>query len=112
MAKTDRERYDDALAAVQTGATIEQGMGAGSNEPERLRADLNAATAAVGVLTRLLVAKAVITQAELDKALADDTEDEVVQYETRINARNLAFGVSCGCAVCQITGHHPPLKLK
>jgi hypothetical protein len=83
----DRQRYTDALHAVQTGIKTEMELGQSRDlEPKHLRVGINSALVDSAAIAHLLMAKGVISEAEYYEALAEEAEREQARYEARLSA--------------------------
>lgn len=80
----DRERYEAALHAMQSGVAATMGD---ECSPKHLRVGVNAAMADQGSLVRLLIAKGVFTEAEYLAALVVGMEAEKASYEKKLSAK-------------------------
>lgn len=81
---SDRERYEAALHAMQSGVASTMGD---ECTPKHLRVGVNAAMADQGSLVRLLIAKGVLTEAEYLAAIADGMEAEKASYEKKLSEK-------------------------
>jgi hypothetical protein len=88
MSQADKERYERAIHAMQSGVAFEMaqsgGPDPGDTAEKHLRVGVNSALCDSAALARLLVEKGVITQDELERAVADEMEREVDRYRARI----------------------------
>lgn len=83
---TDHERYLAALHAMQTGVMYAMQYDLSQDTtPKHLRVGVNSAMVEFSALVRLLFAKGVITEDELNKAMADTMEEEVRLYEKQLS---------------------------
>jgi hypothetical protein len=73
--------------ALQTGVAHDQQQGSTDGTPKHLRVGLNCVMSDLGALTRLLVAKGVITQDEYYTAVLEGLRLEVEKYEQRLEER-------------------------
>lgn len=83
---TDKERYLQAAHAMQTGVALEHARGSDDATPKHLRVGINSALVNDAALVRLLIDKGVLTLAEYERAVADQMEREVADYEARLSA--------------------------
>lgn len=83
----DRERYERAAHAMQTGVAAEMGYDPRATEPKHLRVGVNSALVDSGALAGLLIRKGVITEEEYAAALADGMEAERDRYKAEIEAQ-------------------------
>jgi hypothetical protein len=86
MSEKDRERYENAMHAVQTGVAVSLDMGSSEATPKHLRVGINAALVDSGALATLLISKGLITVDEYQAALADMAEKERDRYEAALSA--------------------------
>lgn len=86
MSAKEVARYHRALHAMQSGVATEMQIPntAAATEPKHLRVGLNSTFISHAAIAKLLLDKGVITQDELDAALADAAESEVAAYEHRL----------------------------
>lgn len=84
MTDEDKQRYRDALHAMQTGVAAMMQIDSHDLSEKHLRTGINSALCDNSALAMLLVKKGVITKDELDQALADGMETEVERYKQRI----------------------------
>lgn len=86
----DQARYHAAAHAMQSGVRLRMSSEGvpddstfwpGETSPKHLRVGVNSAMSDMGGLSRLLIAKGVITEEEYLKAIADAMEEEVASYE-------------------------------
>lgn len=82
---TDRERYEAAIHAMQTGVEMKMNYESRETTPKHLRVGVNAAMSDQAGLAELLIAKGVFTEDEYTKAMADAAEREAALYEREIN---------------------------
>jgi hypothetical protein len=73
--------------AIQTGVMHEHELGSQDGTPKHLRTGLACVMADVGSLTRLLVAKGIITNDDYYTAILDGLRREVAIYESRLAAK-------------------------
>lgn len=96
MTQEDIVRYHKAAHAMQTGVKMMQNyehpemeikgnIFEASDSPKHLRVGINSALSNAGGLVKLLIDKGIITADEYHKAIADAMEEEVKEYEKRIN---------------------------
>jgi len=78
----DRQRYLDAMHAVQTGVMYEQETN--PDTLKHLRVGVNSALITASAVARLLIDKGVFTEAEYWAKLADLAEEEKAAYERRL----------------------------
>lgn len=83
MPEDNEARYMRAAHAMQTGVALEHSRGSDDGSPKHLRVGVNSALVSVAALSGLLVEKGVLTEEEIEKALADEMEREVGRYEAR-----------------------------
>jgi hypothetical protein len=81
----DKERYQNALHAMQTGVQLAITRGHQEANPKHLRVGVNSAMVGHSALARILINKGIITAAEYYKMLADVTEEEVATYRRMLN---------------------------
>lgn len=82
----DRERHNRAAHCMQAGVKMDlarRGVPDGS-EHIQARVGINAAMRDFGSLSKLLIDKGLITEAEYFKAIADGMEEEVRMYEAML----------------------------
>lgn len=79
----DRKRYLAACHAMQSG--VEFHPDKSDQTPKHLRVGVNVALRDLGSLTALLIARGVISEAELVKALADGMEEEAADHARRVS---------------------------
>ena len=84
----DRERYERAAHAMQSGVAIEMSHLGTSKETEakHLRVGVNSAMVDSAALAGLLISKGIFTMEEYAKAVADQMEKEA-EYRKRIADR-------------------------
>lgn len=82
-----KARYAAACHAMQSGVATDHGLGSNDGNPKHLRVGINVAMRDLGSLIGLLVAKGIITDEEIHKALAEGMEREVKDYEERLSSR-------------------------
>lgn len=82
---TDQERYAAAAHAMQSGVAMTLNRDAATGSIKHLRVGINCALRDVGTLSSILVAKGIVTEEELWKALADGMEAEARQYEKELS---------------------------
>jgi hypothetical protein len=70
--------------AIQTGVAFDHESGSKDGTPKHLRVGV---MSDLGALTRLLVAKGIITQDEYYTAVLDGLRQEVAEYERRLKER-------------------------
>lgn len=85
MSKEDCERYERALHGMQSGVAFMMNYDTTSTTPKHLRVGVNAAMSDMRAVCTLLLQKGIITQDELEKAVADAAELEVRTYEERLS---------------------------
>jgi hypothetical protein len=73
--------------AIQTGVAYDHEYGSKDGTPKHLRVGLNCVMSDLGALTRLLVAKGIITQDEYYTAVLDGLRAEIAEYERRLKER-------------------------
>lgn len=84
------ERYLAAAHAIQTGVAVAAMKAGGASkdvEPKHLRVGINMAMVENAALTKLLVAKGIITDDEFCAALADQAEEEKRRYEAELGVK-------------------------
>lgn len=81
MTDTDRQRYLDAVHAMQSGVAMKMNLQAAETTPKHLRVGVNAAMCDHTALARLLIDKGVITDDEYVAAIADEMERERERYQ-------------------------------
>lgn len=84
MTENDRNRYDAALHAMQSGVAAEMGKPC---EPKHLRVGVNSALVGNAAIARLLIEKGVITLDEYVAAEADEMERERDRYAERLSTQ-------------------------
>lgn len=84
MGAARRRRYLAACHAMQSGVAADHIRGSQDGTPKHLRVGINVAQTDLASLAALLVRKGVITQEELDEALADGMEAEARRYEEHL----------------------------
>lgn len=90
-----KERYEQAIHAMQTGVKMELDLDyPGEFEDanlrhkfKHLRTGINSALVETSMLAKLLIDKGLLTEAEYIKRLADAMEAEVKRYEQRLSLR-------------------------
>ena len=85
MTQEDKDRYEQALHAMQSGVAMQMNWDAKDTTPKHLRVGVNAALVDSSALAQLLMNKGIITEDEYFSALADMAEFEVKRYEEIIN---------------------------
>lgn len=85
MSAEDEARYERAAHAMQSGVAAEIEYGIGAADPKHLRVGVNSALVSAAAVAGLLMAKGIITQDELDAALAEQMEAEQKSYESRLS---------------------------
>lgn len=95
MSEQDRERYNRAAHAMQTGVAFLIGNDAEpwppvakEINPKHLRVGINVALRDMASLVKLLIDKGFITLDEYEKALADGMEEEVKIHEEILKSKN------------------------
>lgn len=86
----DRARYLAAAHGMQTGVMYELEKDPSSGSPKHLRVGINSAMVEFSALTKLLIDKGIITEAEFFKELADAMERERDAYAERLSD---AYGI-------------------
>jgi len=86
---TDRERYEAALHAMQTGVAMWMEFDPKETSPKHLRVGINSALCDSTALAKVLIAKGAISEEEYIKALADQMEEEVSRYAQRLADRGI-----------------------
>lgn len=84
MTQEDRDRYKNALHAVQTGVKTMMHIDYHDLKVESLRVGVNSAMCDSVALAKLLMDKGIFTQDEYEKYIADEMEREVERYQQRI----------------------------
>jgi hypothetical protein len=87
MTDTDRQRYLDAVHAMQSGVAMKMNFEAAETTPKHLRVGVNAAMCDHTALAELLIGKGVITHDEYIAAVADEMERERDRYQQWLVAR-------------------------
>src|SRR5689334_306940 len=82
---TLQERYLAAMHAVQTGVAYVMQIEPKQVDPKHLRTGINSAMVNDAALTKLLIAKGIITEAEYWQALVEEAEAEKQRYETELS---------------------------
>jgi hypothetical protein len=84
----NRERYEAAAHAMQTGVAYEMSTSpaAAAASPKHLRVGVNAAMSDQAGLAELLIRKGLITKEEYCEAVADSMEKERQRYQDRMPA--------------------------
>jgi hypothetical protein len=81
------ERYHQLLHAMQSGVAMVIQLGLSEDHtPKHLRVGVNSAMAEHSGLVKLLIAKGVITEEEVEASLTKAMEDEVALYEKQLSA--------------------------
>jgi len=83
--KTDAERYEAAMHAMQSGVALMMSIDGASTSPKHLRVGVNSAMCDHAALVRLLMDKGLFTQEEYTKEVADEMEREKERYETKLS---------------------------
>jgi hypothetical protein len=98
--------YHEAAAAMQAGVALAQQID--GETPKSLRVGINAALIEVSVLSAMLIARGLFTEAEYAEALADGMRREVASYERDLSERtgmNVTLGYSAtdgrGCVTIE-----------
>lgn len=81
---SDKERYDAAAHAMQTGVAFSRDLK--EQEPKHLRVGINAAMSDHGALVNLLIKKGVITLDEYMAEAVDYMEKEAESYKKKLEA--------------------------
>lgn len=81
----DRQRYERAAHAMQTGVAMTIQRDKTSIEPKHIRTGINAAMADMAAMARLLMAKGIITEDEYSDAVCEGMEAEVRLYESELS---------------------------
>ena len=92
---SDKDRYDAAAHAVQTGIATLMGLDPKLASPKNLRTGLDCGKADMEGLVTLLIAKGVFTEAEYGAAMADAMEREKARWEADMSTK-LGRKVSLG----------------
>ena len=79
----DRERYNKACHAMQTGVAYEHANGSDDGSPKHLRVGVNTAQVSTAALAALLIGKGIITIEEYVEVNATEMEAEVKRYQDR-----------------------------
>lgn len=87
---SDKERYLNALHAMQTGVAHSIERDFKESDPKHLRVGINSALVSNGALVTLLIEKGLITEQEIERKLAEGMEAEVGRYEARLKE---SFGI-------------------
>lgn len=74
------ERYNAAAHAMQSGVAATMHFDKGQIEPKHMRVGVNSSLVAIGVMTKLLIDKGVISSEEYWEAMADGMEEERDSY--------------------------------
>ncbi|GAA0749610.1 hypothetical protein [Sphingomonas trueperi] len=82
-----RQRYEAACHAMQSGVAFEQSAGSKCGSPKHLRVGINSAMVETSALAHLLVAKGICTAFEYAEAITTAMEEEARRYEARIAAQ-------------------------
>lgn len=80
---TDRERYQRAAHAMQSGVAFEMNHDPKPTSPKHLRVGVNSAMVDSAAIAGLLIEKGVFTLEEYEKAIANQMEAEAESYERR-----------------------------
>lgn len=83
----DKKRYLAAAHAMQTGVAYDMeqnGDGGAGATPKHLRVGVNSGMVNAAAMAKLMIAKGLITEAELHKALADEMEAELARYQAKM----------------------------
>ncbi len=91
MGTNDRDRYERALHAMQTGVATWMGVDKNETTAKHLRVGVNSALCDTAALAKLLIAKGLITEEEYLKAIADTMEAEVKRYEERLSGQGVSI---------------------
>jgi hypothetical protein len=81
----DEERYLSALHAMQSGVAAMMNIDSADTQPKHLRVGVNSALVSSGAIVKLLIDKGLFTEAEWMKALADEMENEVIDYMHKLS---------------------------
>lgn len=81
-----RRRYLAAMHAVQSGVAYAQQIDPKDGTPKHLRTGINSALVNDAALTKLLIAKGIITEVEYWTALVEEAEAEKQRYEEQLSA--------------------------
>lgn len=87
MSAENRQRYNAAMHAMQTGVALDQELGSQDGTPKHLRVGVNSALMESSMLARMLIAKGVFTWEEYYDALVEAAELEALEYQQRIQDR-------------------------
>lgn len=85
----DKERYTNAVHAMQSGVATLMNFDANETSPKHLRVGVNSALCDSSALAKLLISKGLITEEEYLKAEADMMEEEVKRYEQSLASRGI-----------------------
>lgn len=78
-------RTAQAAHALQSGVAAEHGIGGQDGTAKHLRVGINMALCQIAGIHRVLVAKGIATDAEIDEAYLTELEAEVARYEQRLS---------------------------
>ena len=81
----DKERYDRACHAMQTGVAFMMQHDPKQADPKHMRTGVNAAMVQIGVLAQILMDLGIIDESAFYKRMADAMEAEVARYKSEID---------------------------
>jgi hypothetical protein len=81
-----QQRYFAAMPGVQTGVAYMMQIEPKQVGPKHLRTGINSAMVNDAALTKLLIAKGIITEEEYWHALVEEAEAERARYEEQLSA--------------------------
>ena len=87
VALREKQRYLNALHAMQSGVAMEIHYNENEVEPKHLRVGINAAMSDTGGLVELLISKGLFTEEEYIAAIADNMEEEAKSYADKLSER-------------------------
>ena len=90
MNEEQKQRYRDAVHAMQAGVSAIMACGSSEADPKHLRVGVNNALVEGGVLTKLLIDKGAFTEEEYFEALLEGVEAEVAKYKEKLKE----FGIN------------------
>jgi hypothetical protein len=82
--KEYQTEYLSLAHAIQSGITMLANFDVSLQAPKHLRVGLNLALCDIGSLYGLLLAKGIITEEEMHKAIIEGMQREVTSYETQL----------------------------
>jgi putative aminopeptidase FrvX len=86
MTEQDKQRYFEAMHAMQSGVALKMNWDEVEASPKHLRVGMNSALVSNGALVKLLIDKGLISEDEFYKELADFAERDVASYQAEVNA--------------------------